>query len=44
MKISINGVAKKNETKAIKETIDKLLDEKFTTWKLLWEDSKGGMV
>lgn len=44
MKLSINGVAKKGETKVIKDIIDKLLDERFTTWKLLWEDSKGGTV
>ena len=44
MKIAINGVPKKDETQAIKEIIDKLLDEKFTTWKLLWEDSKGGSI
>lgn len=44
MKIAINGVPKKGETKSIKEIIDKLLDEKFNTWKLLWEDSKGGSI
>lgn len=44
MKISINGVPKKGESKNIRDTIDNLLADRFTTWKLLYEDSKGGMV
>ena len=44
MKISINGVPKKSETQNIRVIIDKLLDERFDTWKLLFEDSKGGSI
>ena len=44
MKIAINGVPKKNETKAIRDILDKLLDEKFSTWKMSYEDSKGGGI
>jgi len=44
MKISINGVPKKDCTKEIKEAIDNLLEVKFSTWKLLFEDSKGGSI
>ena len=42
MKIAINGVPKKGESKAIRDTIDKLLADKFMTWKMTYEDSKGG--
>jgi len=41
LKIAINGVPKKGEGKAIKAIIDTLLEEKFSTWKMIWEDSKG---
>jgi len=41
LKIAINGVPKKGEGKAIKALIDNLLEEKFQTWKMTWEDSKG---
>lgn len=44
MKISINGIPKKGEIKAIRGTIDKMLEDKFATWKMLWEDSKDGSV
>jgi len=44
MKIAINGVPKKDETKAIRDIIDKMLAEKFTTWKMTYEDSKGGSL
>ena len=44
MKIAINGVPKKDATKEIRDTIDKLLAEKFTTWKMSYEDSKGGGI
>ena len=43
MKIAINGVPKKDETKAIRDIIDKMLADKFATWKLSYEDSKGGL-
>ena len=41
MKLSINGIPKKGEEKAIRDTIDKLLSEKFTSWKFSFEDGKG---
>jgi len=44
MKLAINGVPKKGEIKAIRGIIDKLLDDKFITWKMVWEDSKGGSL
>lgn len=44
MKIAINGVPKKGMSKEIRDILDKLLEDKFTTWKMTYEDSKGGMT
>jgi hypothetical protein len=41
MKLAINGIPKKGEEKAIRDIIDKLLTEKFSSWKFSFEDGKG---